>query len=303
MTLQQLRTFLAIVEFGSFRRAARELDVSQAGLTTSIQALENELKLRLIVRSTHGITLTAEGRQIYERAQIVDRESRQILSDADRLRGKSGGHLSIGLGPTPTATLLHHVVPDFHKRFPDVRLNLTSGVYEHLESALQQGKVELAITAVPGEGVSPNLTSVELFRSDLAVIAREDHPLAGADSIRELLETEWVLLGSPGGPGGTVTQYHIEHGLPAPLIAATCESLTQLAALVRGTDWMAVIPAVMIDRGLMGDGLATLKLQEAVPRYVNSVVYRREPPLSPAAQAFVAMCRSCARALALGVRP
>lgn len=300
MTLQQLRTLLAIVEFGSFRRAARELEVSQAGLTTSIQALEQALKLRLIVRSTHGITLTPEGQQIYERAQLIDREARQILSDAEQLRGSGVSSLSIGLGPTPTATLLGLVLPDFHKRFPDVRLNLTSGVFEHLESALQQGRIELAFTATPEAGVTSNLASVELFSSDLTVVAREGHPLAQADSLAQLLRTEWVLLGSPGGPGGSVARYYRDHGLPAPLVAATCESLTQMVALVRATDWMAMVPAVMMEKDLMGRGLVTLQLDEAVPRYLNSVVYRREPQLSSAAQAFLAMSRSCARVLSRG---
>lgn len=300
MTLQQLRTLLAIVEFGSFRRAARELEVSQAGLTTSIQALEQALKLRLIVRSTHGITLTPEGQQIYERAQLIDREARQILSDAEQLRGSGVSSLSIGLGPTPTATLLGLVLPDFHKRFPDVRLNLTSGVFEHLESALQQGRIELAFTATPEAGVTSNLASVELFSSDLTVVAREGHPLAQADSLVQLLRTEWVLLGSPGGPGGSVARYYRDHGLPAPLVAATCESLTQLVALVRATDWMGMVPAVMLEKDLMGSGLVTLQLDEAVPRYLNSVVYRREPQLSSAAQAFLAMSRSCARVLSRG---
>lgn len=300
MTLQQLRTLLAIVEFGSFRRAARELEVSQAGLTTSIQALEQALKLRLIVRSTHGITLTPEGQQIYERAQLIDREARQILSDAEQLRGSGVSSLSIGLGPTPTATLLGLVLPDFHKRFPDVRLNLTSGVFEHLESALQQGRIELAFTAMPEAGVTSNLASVELFSSDLTVVAREGHPLAQADSLVQLLRTEWVLLGSPGGPGGSVARYYRDHGLPAPLVAATCESLTQMVALVRATDWMAMVPAVMMEKDLMGRGLVTLQLDEAVPRYLNSVVYRREPQLSSAAQAFLAMSRSCARVLSRG---
>lgn len=302
MTLQQLRTFLAIVEFGSFRRAARELEVSQAGLTSSIQSLENALKLRLIERSTSGISLTAEGRQIYERAQLIDRESRQILIDAEQLRGKGVSSLSIGLGPTPTATLLHLVVPDFHKRFPDVRLNLISGVFEHLESALQQGKIELAITAVPPKGLASNLACVELFSSNLTVVAREGHPLAGVASLADLRHTEWVLLGSPGGPGGTVARYFTDHGFAAPPVAATCEAITQMVALVRSTDWMCMIPAVLIEKDLMGRGLVTLKLREAMPQYVNTVLHRREPQLSSAAQAFLAMSQSCARVLSRGSR-
>lgn len=297
VTLQQIRTLLAIVEFGSFRRAARELGVSQAGLTTSLQALEEALKLTLIVRSAHGIALTPEGRVVHERAQSMDREARLILSDAQRMRGKVGGSLTVGMGFTPTATLLDRVVPDFHTRFPEVQLKLTNGVYEHLEPHLQQGRVELAITAVPDGALAPNLTSTVLFQSELAVVAREDHPSVNARSLSQLTATEWVLLGSPGGPGGSIARYCQESGLPEPRVAATCESLTQLAALVRGTDWMAMVPAVLLEKGLLGVGLSALHLQEPAPRFANCLVQRREPPLSPAAQAFAAMCQSCARAM------
>ena len=226
----------------------------------------------------------------------------QLGIDAEQLRGKGVSSLSIGLGPTPTATLLHLVVPDFHKRFPDVRLNLISGVFEHLESALQQGKIELAITAVPPKGLASNLACVELFSSNLTVVAREGHPLAGVASLAELRHTEWVLLGSPGGPGGTVARYFTDHGFAAPPVAATCEAITQMVALVRSTDWMCMIPAVLIEKDLMGRGLVTLKLREAMPQYVNTVLHRREPQLSSAAQAFLAMSQSCARVLSRGSR-
>jgi LysR family transcriptional regulator, regulator of abg operon len=300
MTLQHLRTLLALVEFGSFRRAARELGVSQAGLTTAIKSLEHTLNIRLLVRSPHGITLTEEGRKIYERAKVIDRESRQLLIDAEQLRGSKATSLSVGLGLMPTATLLGLVVPDFHKRFPDIRLNLTSGMFEHLEPALQQGKIELAITATPQAGVASNLTSVELFSVRLTVVAREGHPLAGAGSLAALLKTEWVLLGSPGGPGGSVSRYYSDHGYPMPLVAATCESLTQMTALVRSTNWMCMIPSVLIERDLIGKGLVTVELQEAMPHFFTKVLYRRESQLSTAAQAFVAMSQSCARVITLG---
>jgi LysR family transcriptional regulator, regulator of abg operon len=302
LTLQQLRTLLAIVEHGSFRRAARELDVSQAGLTTSLQALEDSLKVQLIVRSAQGISLTEQGRLVYERAQLIDREARQIQRDTERLRGQASEALHVGLGPTPTATLLPLVVPDFHARHPAVRLMLTSGLYEHLEPDLQQGRLELAITAVPENRVAPQLVSIELFRAELVVVARQEHPLAGARSLAELAGMEWVLLGSPGGPGGSVTRYHVDQGLPAPTVAARCESLTQLAALVRGTDWLALVPSVLVRRGLLGAGLVAVPLREEPPSSPNCLVYRREPRISPAAEAFAAMCRSCARAMNLGLR-
>ena len=298
MTLQQLRAFLAIVEFGSFRRAARELGLSQAGLSNSLQALEAGLGVPLLRRSAQGVALTAEGKRLLARAQLIDREARRMVDEAQNARGTAGGTLHVGFGPTPTALLLPLVVPDFHARFPTVRLKLTSGFYEHLRPALQQGLIELAVTAVPDEGTGPGLVSKVLFKSNLVVVGRRGHPSTAARALRELAECEWILLGAPGGPGGTIIRFHAEQELPAPRVAATCESFTQLAALVAGTDWLALLPAVMVERGLLGTQVVPIRLKERAPRSDNCVVYRTEPPLTPAAAAFAAMCESCARIVA-----
>jgi LysR family transcriptional regulator of abg operon len=295
MTLQQLRVFLAISEFGSFRRAARELGVSQAGLSNSLQALEARLGVPLLRRSAQGVALTAEGKRVLARAQLIDREARRMVDEAQHVSGTAGGTLHVGFGPTPTTLVLPLVVPDFHARFPAVKLKLTSGFYEHLRPAVQQGLIELAVTALPDEGTGPGLVSKVLFKSNLVVVGRPDHPCAAARSLRDLAECEWILLGSPGGPGGTIIRFHAEQGLAAPRVAATCESFTQAAALVAGTDWLALLPAIMVERGLLGTQVATIRLKERAPRSDNCVVYRTEPPLTPAAAAFAAMCESCAR--------
>nr|WP_236589940.1 LysR substrate-binding domain-containing protein [Ramlibacter aurantiacus] len=300
--MQQLRTLIAIVRFGSLRGAARELGVSQAGLTTSLQSLEESLQARLVERTPQGVCLTEVGRQVYERAVLIERQAAQLVQEAEQARDSAIATLSVGLGPTPTALLLHRVVPDFHARFPQVRLKLQGGVYEAMESALEQGAIELAVTAIPAEGLGAGLVGVPLYRSDLVVIAREGHPLLAARSIQQLVGAEWVLMGAPGRPGGSIGRYHADQGLAAPRIAATCDSLTQLAALVRGTDWLAMVPAVLMHGSLLGAGLKVLRLREASPRYDICVVHRREPPLSAIAQAFAAMCQSCARALSLSSR-
>ncbi|MGF7135849.1 LysR family transcriptional regulator of abg operon [Paraburkholderia sp. EB58] len=300
MTLQQLRVFLAIVEFGSFRRAARELGVSQAGLTNSLQALEVGLGVTLLLRSAMGVALTPEGKSLLARAQLIDREARRAVEEAHYARGDIGGTLHVGLGPTPTAALLQLVVPDFHRRFPAVKLKLSSGLYEQLLPPLQQGLIELALTAVPDEGPGPGFKSKTLFRSDLVVVGRRDHPRAAAHSLRDLADCEWILLGSPGGPGGTVTRFHAEQGLPPPRVAATCESFTQLAALISGTDWLALLPAVVTKRGLLGTEVVAIKLKERSQGFENHLVYRADPPLTPAAAAFASMCESGARIVGRG---
>jgi LysR family transcriptional regulator, regulator of abg operon len=298
MTLIQIRSFLAVVSCGSFRRAAAELGVSQAGLTTSVQCLEATIGGKLLTRSCSGVELTPLGKRIIVRAQTIDREVSQALREADELRGSPGGTLQVGLGPTPTAVLLHLVVPEFHAKYPTVRLQLHSGFYEQLRPSLSRGEIELAITAAPDGPASPDLERRVLFRSELAVIARVGHPLAKHRKLADLSGCEWILWGTPGGPGGTITRFHEEQGLPKPRVAATCETVTQLTALIQATDWLAMVPAVLLQKGLVGAQMTRIQIDDAAPTFENCILYRKGVELSTAARAFSAMCESAGRVLA-----
>jgi LysR family transcriptional regulator of abg operon len=295
MTLQQIRAFLAVVEFGSFRRAARELGISQAGLTGSLQALEASFGVAVLERSTRGVTLTNEGERLLPHAQLIERECQKAHQEVSQGVDNLEGTLHVGMGPTPTAVLLPLVVPDFHARFPAVQLKLVSGFYEQLRPALQRGLIELAVTTLPPEGVSPQLQTKHLFWSNLVVVGRHDHPHRHAASLEQLVNCEWILLGAPGRAGSSILRLYTERGLPAPRIAATCETFTQLAALMHATNWLALIPDVVVQSGQLGIAAVPFALPANVKGSDNSVVYRSDVPLTRAAESFAIMCQSCAR--------
>jgi LysR family transcriptional regulator of abg operon len=297
MTLQQLRAFLAVVEEGSFRGAARRLLISQAGLTTAIQALERSLGQTLLQRSLRGATLTAAGQRLLPRAQLIERETHRAVQEATSA-DDTAGQLHVGVGPTPTALLLPRVVPDFRARFPNVSLRLTSGLHERLRPALQQGLLDMALVALPDGTAWPGQVRTRLFRSLLTVVGRQGHPLAGAGHLEDVQNAEWVLMGSPGGPGGTVTRFFAEQGLPPPRVAATCETFTEVAALLSGTDWLALLPQGIVHRGLLGLPVVSLMLAERAPSYDNFLLRPRQPAPTAAADAFAAMCVSWSRLIA-----
>lgn len=300
MTLQQLKVFLAVVEYGGFRAASRRLDISQAGLTSSLKALEAALGVQLLRRSVEGVALTAEGERLLPRAKLITREAYKAEEDAQRALDAQAASLAIGLGPTPTAVLLPLVVPQFHRRFPEVQLRLFSGFYEQLLPELQQARIQMAVTAVPDSGVAMGFEARKLFRSALVVVARRGHPLAGARTLQALKGQEWVLLGPPGGPGGTVLHYHAQHGLAQPRVAATCESFSHLTPLLKGTDWMAMVPTAMVDQQLLGEDVIALPMEQEPPSFDNCLIYRSDSPLTGVADTFAGMCQSFSRVLARG---
>lgn len=79
------------------------------------------LGARLLDHSARGASLTEAGHALLPRAWLIDREARRAQDEAASAPGTVGGSLHVGIGPTPTAVLLHQVVPDFHARFRSVR--------------------------------------------------------------------------------------------------------------------------------------------------------------------------------------
>ena len=78
MTFQQLQYLLAIHDAGSVSMAAKELFISQSSLSIALASLESELGCRIFIRSTHGLSLTPEGKQVIGHARRICESHRQL---------------------------------------------------------------------------------------------------------------------------------------------------------------------------------------------------------------------------------
>ena len=113
MEFKQLESFAAVVRLRSFTRAAEQLYISQPTISTHIRALEEELNMRLILRTTKSIEVTAEGQKPYEYAvnilQLRDRMLQECSSEAKRI-------IHLGASTIPSAYILPEVLPKFGGR-------------------------------------------------------------------------------------------------------------------------------------------------------------------------------------------
>jgi LysR family transcriptional regulator, regulator of abg operon len=297
VTLQQLRDFLAVTEHGSFRSAARVLGVSQAGLTNSLKSLESSVGAVLLARSGRGVNLTPAGEMLRVRASLIDAEAQRAAAELGAVAEQYHGPVRLGFSPTPSALLLPAVVPLFRARYPGAELRLVGGLFERLLPAVREGQLDFAVISLPEVGVGHGIHAHTLMKADLAVVGRLGHPLAGARRLGDLAEQEWILMGPPGAPGGTVVRMFAEAGLASPRIALVCDSLTQVGALLLDSDYLALLPRMMLERGLLRRNVAEIRVQESARPQDVALVRRSEVPLTPMANALAAMLTSCARSL------
>src|SRR6266581_934631 len=123
--LQSLKVFTRVVELKSFSRAANDLEMSNATVSSCIKQLEGRLGVTLVSRSTRQLRVTQEGNATYERAiQIlheVEEMEEELSTPGDEVRGT----LRIDLPPTTALQILIPALPAFRRRYPGIRLEVS----------------------------------------------------------------------------------------------------------------------------------------------------------------------------------
>jgi LysR family transcriptional regulator, hydrogen peroxide-inducible genes activator len=152
MELHQLRYFCAVVEVGSFSRAAEQSHVSQPSLSQQIMKLEDELGARLFDRLGCSVRLTETGQTFLPRARAVLRELEAARDDVAEQRDSVGGSVTIGVIPTVAPYFLPQRLTLFSRKFPQVRLTVVEEITPVLLDQLRASKVDLAILALSIRG-------------------------------------------------------------------------------------------------------------------------------------------------------
>ena len=100
MNLHLLRLFSAVVQQGSFSKAAASLFISQPAVSKAVQELERQIAAPLLDRSSSGVALTAAGQTLYRYAEQIFLTEQAAVLELARLRGVEAGRLALGASTT-----------------------------------------------------------------------------------------------------------------------------------------------------------------------------------------------------------
>jgi len=296
MRLTQIRDFLAVVDTGSIRAAARSLGLSQPALTKSIRRLEEELGAVLITRSVRGALPTIYGRAFLARARAVSADLRRAREEVAQLRGVREGGLAIGAAPGPALGLLPQVLSQLRGRWKDALIRITDISPAGVIPALREGLLDLALSVRIGPlaDLSSDFLSETLYFNEAVIIARSGHPLAKARRLAELADAEWVRTVSPGNTSALPEMFQAA-GLSAPRYRVDSESFLALPEFVACSDLLAVVPWQLAARGEMAGKIVRVPLREKVPAREISLFRRADVPLTPIAAECVDILRDAAQ--------
>jgi len=183
MNLRQLRTLATILECGSFGAAGDKIGLSHAAISVQMNQLETSLAAELFDRSRRPVGLTADGVRIAQLAGEVLDKVEALRLDASGT--KTSGSVSIGIIPTCVQYLLPRVLQSMREGFPDLQVNVVSGLSGELAAAVVRRELDYALLTTP---------IVEIPELDVTPIASEPFHVIGpagatAESDADLLRS------------------------------------------------------------------------------------------------------------------
>ncbi len=192
-TLRQLEYLVAIADHGGFHRAAEACHVSQPGLSTQIQQLEEHLGTRLLERSRRRVQLTPSGAAVVERARGVLLAAHELVEAARSHQRPLVGTLRLGVIPTIAPYWLPEALPHVRERFPELRLRLVEDRTDRLLESLDDGSLDVLLLALEAE--LGTVETLPLVDDPFLVTLPRNHRLASRKRLRESdLVGETVLL-------------------------------------------------------------------------------------------------------------
>lgn len=145
MELRQLRHFLAVVDHGSFSRAAQMLGKSQQALSKSIHALEQSLGVRLLDRNPRASALTAFGQLLLPFARNIDLEAASFRERLAAVRRAERGRVRLGASPASATQLVTEAVLHLAATQPELQIAVLSGIFQGMERELLAGELDLFV--------------------------------------------------------------------------------------------------------------------------------------------------------------
>jgi DNA-binding transcriptional LysR family regulator len=186
MELRHLRYFVRVAEDLHFARAAKHLGISQPPLSQQIRALEDELEVRLLDRTSRSVRLTPAGRAFLDAARETLRQAEHAMSVARGAARGELGELAIGFNASaPFIPEIARAIAEFRRAFPDVKLVLREGSGVAQIEEIEDRVIDIGFMRsreIPD--LPRDLIAQPFLRERLFVAAPPDHRLANMDEVR-----------------------------------------------------------------------------------------------------------------------
>ena len=286
--LDYYRIFYETARFASFSTAARHLYISQSAISQCISQLEQDLDTQLFIRSRRGVSLTKEGKLLFQKVESAIQTIEQGETLLAKLHHLESGSLIIAAGDTITREYLLPYLEEFHKTYPAIRIEMANSYSHHMLELVKEGKAELAFVNLPAKDdelcIEPCHKIHDIF------VCGPDYKAKKSYSWEEIAKEPLILLEENSSSRSYINKNFAEKhiSLNPQIEIAAHELLIQFASIHLGVSCVVKeFSKKELNTGLIKE----MNLSPPLPPRSIGYAYLRHNPLSFPAQAFLNLIR------------
>jgi DNA-binding transcriptional LysR family regulator len=288
LNVNQLRSFYCAAKAESVTKAAEELMVTPAAITSQVKQLEENLGLRLLFRSGNAMRLTESGQTVFEKIRKIFED----LDDLERLiedisKGKSG-ELRIGCSETAAIYVMPKLITSFQAQYPGIKVIVDRGTTSEMVRSVLDHRNELVVARYRRD--DKRLKMRLMGRKEITLIAAYKNSHLPRDRI-SIAELNKVPLIAPvkGSATGDIIVEHLKRFKVSPRVVIETASIALTKKLVQQDEGVGFMCRDGITEDLSKKRLREIHLLECSPYIEYGIGYLTRKNLSEPSLAFLRM--------------
>jgi len=281
--LNDLQAFRAVVDQGSFSKAADAVRISQPALSRRIEKLEDALGVRLFERTTRKVSLTQAGRGFMPSVERLLDDLDNALLGISEVASTRLGQVTVACVPSAAYYFMPQVIAHYHQQYPRIKVKVLDSSAHDVLSAVVDGEADFGVSFMGT--LEADVEFEPLVQENYVVACRRDHPLAGRSSVswEAFYQQDYISLGKTSG-----NRFLLDQALSGivPQRQSICETrhVTTMIGLVEAGLGVAAVPLMAMpaaDHPI----LTRVPLTDPVVMRSVGLIKRRGRTLTPAALA------------------
>jgi len=278
MNIKDLIIFQTVADEGSINRAAERLNYVQSNVTSRIQKLERDLKIKLFYRHTKGITLTNEGSALLPYVHKIislTEEMKLVGSDNDNPSG------SLNIASVETVIKLTLILSSFINKYKQVDLTLSTGVTAELKEKVLQYNLDGAFVTKSSITDDPALKQVDVFHEKLVLISSNK-----TKRINDIIEQPILRFSDGCGYRAKLNEWLLDENIAPNKVMELGTLETTLGSVISGLG-IAYVPYSAVKEYETKNQIYCYELPKKYSEITTVFIYRKADYITPALQKFI----------------
>ena len=293
MEIDQLETFLAVLSYGGFHRAASALRVSQPAVSARIRSLEDSLGVTLFERVRSHLHLSPAGKVLRPHAEQLLRNVALARQAVHELQPAAGGALRVAGALSICTYFLPDVMKHYQAANPKVMVSLRSGNSVEVLKMVLDGEADIGVARSLNH---PEVETMTLRDDPLILVGHPAHPAARKRRASlEEVESMPLVFYDRGSSDWTLSQGLFRRAGLLPNVVLEVEGIEAAKRMVDRKLGLAFLPQIAVLNELQKGDLVSVEITNAEILHRNiDVIHPRRRPLTKDAQTFLLLLKAAA---------